>query len=77
MSVTGSGIQALNFMGFLARREESLMLNGAQEQAVLKRLLDGRDDRLYERLYGTKFVRDVYSEPRNVDGRNRVMPFWN
>ena len=53
------------------------MLNGAQEQAVLKRLLDGRDDRLYERLYGTKFVRDVYSEPRNVDGRNRVMPFWN
>ena len=73
MSVTGSGIQALNFMGFLDRREESLMLNGAQEQAVLKRLLDGRDDRLYE----TKFVRDVYSEPRNVDGRNRVMPFWN
>ena len=57
MSVTGSGIQALNFMGFLDRREESLMLNGAQQQAVLKRLLNG--------------------QPRNANGKNRVMPFWN
>ena len=50
MSVTGSGIQALNFMGFLDRREESLMLNGAQEQAVLKRLLDGRDETIRHKV---------------------------
>ena len=77
MSVTGSGIQALNFMGFLDRREESLMLNGAQQQAVLKRLLNGRDDQLYQKIYGTKFARDVFTQPRNANGKNRVMPFWN
>ena len=77
MSVTGSGIQALNFMGFLDRREESLILNGAQQQAVLKRLLNGRDDELYQKIYGTKFARDVYTQPRNANGKNRVMPFWN
>ena len=71
MSATSTGIQALNFMGFLDRREESLILNQAQEQAVLKRLLNGRDDQLYQKLYGT------YTEPRSASGKNRVMPFWN
>ena len=64
-------------MGFLDRREESLMLNGAQQQAVLKRLLNGRDDQLYQKIYGTKFARDVFTQPRNANGKNRVMPFWN
>ena len=50
MSVTSTGIQALNFMGFLDRREESLIVNGAQQQAVLKRLLNGRDDQLFQKL---------------------------
>jgi hypothetical protein len=77
MSATSTGIQALNFMGFLDRREESLILNGAQEQAVLKRLLHGRDDQLYQKLYGTKYARDVYTAPRGMSGKNRVMPFWN
>ena len=72
MSVTSTGIQALNFM-----TEESLILNGAQEQAVLKRLLHGRDDQLYQKLYGTKYARDVYTAPRGMSGKNRVMPFWN
>ena len=52
-------------------------MNGAQQQAVLKRLLNGRDDQLFQKLYGTKFARDVYTQPRNADGKNRVMPFWN
>ena len=77
MSATSTGIQALNFMGFLDRREESLILNQAQEQAVVKRLLNGRDDQLYQKLYGTKHARDIYTEPRSASGRNRVMPFWN
>ena len=54
-------------MGFLDRREESLILNQAQEQAVLK----------HQKLYGTKHARDIYTEPRSASGRNRVMPFWN
>lgn len=77
MSATSTGIQALNFMGFLDRREESLILNQAQQQAVLKRLLNGRDDQLYQKLYGTKHARDIYTQPRNASGKNRVMPFWN
>jgi len=77
MSVNSTGIQALNFTGFLDRREESLMLGQQQERAVLSRLLNGRDDKLYQKIYGTRYARDVYTEPRNVDGKNRVMPFWN
>ena len=57
-------------MGFLDRRE-----NQAQQQAVLKRLLNGRDDQLYQKLYGTKHA--LYTEPRSASGKNRVMPFWN
>ena len=71
MSATSTGIQALNF--FLDRRDESLILNQAQQQAVLKRLLNGRDDQLYQKLYGTKHARDIYAtaqrerqEPRHA-----------
>ena len=77
MSVSSNGIQALNFIGRLDRKDEMLILNQGQQQAVLKRLLKGRDDELYQKIYGTRFARDVVTEPRNVDGKNRVMPFWN
>jgi hypothetical protein len=77
MSVSSNGIQALNFIGRLDRKDEMLILNQGQQQAVLKRLLKGRDDELYQKIYGTRFVRDVVTDPRNVDGKNRVMPFWN
>ncbi len=77
MSVNSTGIQALNFIGRLDRKDEMLMLNQGQQQAVLKRLLRGRDDELYQKIYGTKFARNVVTEPRNMDGRNVVMPFWN
>ena len=77
MSVSSNGIQALNFIGRLDRKDEMLILNQGQQQAVLKRLLKGRDDELYQKIYGTKFVRNSVTEPRNVDGKNRVMPFWN
>ena len=63
MSVNSTGIQALNFYGFRDTREESLMLNAQQEQAFLKRLLNGRDDELYRKLYGQKHARDVYTQP--------------
>ncbi len=77
MSVTSNGIQALNFIGRLDQKEEMLILNQGQQQAVLKRLLKGRDDDLYQKIYGTTYVRDVETQPRNVDGKTRVMPFWN
>ena len=48
-------------MGFLDRREESLMLNQGQERAVLSRLLNGRDDQLYQKLYGVKYTRCVHA----------------
>ena len=54
------------------------MLNAQQEQAFLKRLLNGRDDQLYQKLYGQKYARDVYTQPRHQEKNNaRVMPFWN
>ena len=78
MSVNSTGIQALNFYGFRDTREESLMLNAQQEQAFLKRLLNGRDDMLYQKLYGQKHARDVHTQPRHQEKINaRVMPFWN
>ena len=77
MSVTSGGIRALNFIGWLDRREEALILDEGQQQAVVRRLLKGRDDDLYQKLYGTKFVRDVHTPLRNETGKNRVMPFWN
>ena len=67
--------QALSFIGRLDSREESLVMNGLQERAFLKRLLGHRDRRLVNTLYGLKRVRDVYSPPtRNVNGTAPVMP---
>ena len=66
--------QALNFIGRLDRREESLVMNQMQEKAFMERLLGNRDRRLVRNLYGTKRVRDVYVPPRVVDGTTQVMP---
>ena len=67
--------QALSFIGRLDSREESLVMNGLQERAFLKRLLGDRDPRLVNKLFGVKRVRDVYSPPtRGVNGTAPVMP---
>ena len=67
--------QALSFIGRLDRREESMILNTHQEQALVKRLLSGRDDKQYRDLYKIRSVRNVYTPPtRGVDGSNVVMP---
>ena len=66
--------QALNFIGRLDRREESLVMNQLQEQAFLERLLGNRDRRLVKKLFGEKPVRDVYVPLRNVNGSVVVMP---
>ena len=66
--------QALSFIGRLDRREESIVMNQLQEQAMVGRLLGNRDRRLVNKLFGTKRVRDVYAPPtRNVDGTAKVM----
>ena len=66
--------QALSFIGRLDRREESIVMNQLQEQAMVGRLLGNRDRRLVNKLFGTKRVRDVYVPPtRNVDGTAKVM----
>ena len=66
--------QALSFIGRLDRREESLVMNQLQERAFVERLLGHRDQRLVNKLYGVKRVRDVYSPPtRNVNGKAVVM----
>ena len=67
--------QALSFIGRLDRREESMILNSFQEQALVKRLLSGRDDKQYRDLYKIRSVRNVFTPPtRGVDGSNVVMP---
>ena len=50
----------------------------ATEQALIKTLLEGRDPRLYQQLYGLKNVRDVYDPPtRGASGKFMVMPFFD
>ena len=67
--------QALSFIGRLDRKEESMMLNQNQEQAFVKRLLTGRDDKQYRDLFRLRSVRNVYTPPtRGVSGANVVMP---
>ena len=67
--------QALSFIGKLDRREESMVLTNNQEQALIKRLLEGRDDKQYRDLFRIRTVRDVYVPPtRGVSGQNVVMP---
>ena len=70
--------QALHFIGRMDRKESMMVLNQQQEQALLKRLLEGRDDVLLSKLYSRKPVRDVYDPPtRGLDGKNVVLPFFD
>ena len=66
--------QALNFVGRLDKREESLVLNEQQQQAFFKRLLGNRGSVVTQKIFGQKRVRDVYVPPRVVDGSSVVMP---
>jgi len=71
-------MSALHFLGFTDTKEEALILNELQEQALLKTLLEGRDPRLYQQLYGLKNVRDVWDPPtRGASGKFMVMPFFD
>jgi len=66
--------QALSFIGRLDRREESIVMNQLQEKAFMQRLLGNRDERLVNKLFGLKRVRNVYVPPRTVNGSTKVMP---
>ena len=73
-----SNAQALHFIGKLDRKEESLILSQQQEQALVRRLLEGRNPQLVQQLYGLKRVRDVQDpETRGQTGQNVVMPFYD
>jgi hypothetical protein len=71
-------MSALHFIGFTDTKEEALILNQLQEQALMKTLLQGRDPRLYQQLYGLKNVRDVWDPPtRGASGKFMVLPFFD
>ena len=71
-------MSALHFIGFTDTKEEALILNQLQEQALMKTLLQGRDPRLYQQLYGLKNVRDVWGPPtRGASGKFMVLPFFD
>ena len=71
-------MSALHFIGRTDTKEEALMLTEQQEQALLQTLLQGRDPRLYQQLYGQKNVRDVYDPPtRGASGKFMVLPFFD
>jgi len=70
-------MSALHFLG-RDTKEEALILNQLQEHAVLQTLLQGRDPRLYQQLYGLKDVRDVWDPPtRGASGKFMVLPFFD
>ena len=70
-------MSALHFIGKTDTREEAFILSELQEQALLQTLLQGRDPRLYQQLYGLKNVRDVYDPPtRGASGKFMVLPFF-
>ena len=65
---------ALHFIGKVDTKEEMLVLNEMQEQAVLRTLLQKRDPR----LYGLKNVRDVYDPAtRGATGKFLVLPWYD
>jgi hypothetical protein len=69
---------ALHFIGKVDTKEEMLVLNEMQEQAVLRTLLQKRDPRLYREIYGLKNVRDVYDPPtRGATGKFLVLPWYD
>ena len=73
-----SGLGPLHFTGKVDKQEEMLILNAQKEQAVLKTLLQGRDPKAYNTLYGYRRVRDVYDPPtRGASGKNVVLPFYD
>ena len=73
-----SNARGLHFIGKLDRKEEALILNKQQEEAVVRRLLEGRNPKLVQELYGVKRVRDVWDpETRGQSGKNFVMPFYD
>ena len=67
-----SNARGLHFIGKLDRKEEALILNQQQEQAVVRRLLEGKNPK----LVGVKRVRDVW-DPRGQTGKHFVMPFYD
>ena len=68
----------LDYIGRNDRKESALVLNRQEEAALMKRLLQGRDDALLSKLYGRKPVRDVYDPPtRGQSGKNIVLPFFD
>ena len=73
-----SNAQALHFIGKLDRKEESLILSQQQEEALVRRLMEGRNPQLVQQLYGLKRVRDVHDpETRGQSGKFIVMPFYD
>ena len=71
-------MSALHFIGKTDTREEAFILSELQEQALLQTLLQGRDPRLYQQLYGLKNGRDVYDPPtRGASGKFMVLPFFD
>jgi len=71
-------MSALHFLGRTDTKEEALILSQQQEQALMWRLLQGRDPRLYQQLYGLKNVRDVWDPPtRGASGKFMVLPFFD
>ena len=50
-------MSALHYIGRNDTTEQAFMLSELQEQALLNSLLRGRDDSLYDKLYGTRYVR--------------------
>ena len=71
-------MSALHFIGRTDTKEEALLLTQQQEQALMQTLLQGRDPRLYQQLYGLKNVRDVYDPPtRGASGKFMVLPFFD
>ena len=71
-------MSALHFLGKVDTKEEMLILNQQQEQAVLKTLLQNRDPHLYKEIYGLKNVRDVYDPPtRGSSGKFILLPWFD
>ena len=70
-------MSALHFLGRTDTREEAFILSELQEQALLQTLLQGRDPRLYQQLYGLKDVRDVYDPPTRGASGKFMMPFFD
>ena len=66
---------ALSFIGRLDRRDEHIILNQAQEERVVGRLVGKHNPLMARKLFGSKVVRNVYTPPtRGVNGTCKVMP---